>query len=96
VREAEASAKHVTLALTDTGALAVTIPGAPPHSVVLPPNAIGMDYLLGILRERTGKPQFIASPGAPTQADLAALARASKRKPTNCTKREMTLEDLEF
>lgn len=82
----------------DCSGLLVVYPGQREHAVSLPlarPD-LAMDFLVKSLRERRGQPaNLIASPGAPTQADLVALARASKRQPTKAVT-SMTLDDLEL
>lgn len=56
------------------------------HSVKLPSGltqhdrALAMDLLVRILADRQGQPCRIAQPGAPTQHELQALARAIKPK----------------
>lgn len=83
LREAQAaisSRQHVELALSqDSSALVVILPGAPPHSVRLPAGdpALGMKFLVQTLRNRRGDPQPIGTGGAPTQADLEALRKAT-------------------
>jgi hypothetical protein len=96
VREAAARDQHLLLALTPEGSFAVTFPGLKHHTVTLPPGPIALDFLLKTLRERSGRaPSYVASPGAPTQADLQALAKLSKIKPKKPgLDLDMTLEDI--
>jgi hypothetical protein len=101
-RELCSSAEHITLALSHDGAaINCQFPGTTPHSVRLPLGraALSWDFLIRALRARLpGRPNLIATAGAPTQADLDALAAASrppiKKLPPKGPRRELTLEDL--
>lgn len=79
---AAARQHEVRLCLDEAdAALIVTFPGADrEHSVALPlaQGHLALDFLVKTLRERKGKTSFVGTKGAPTQADLAALAKASK------------------
>lgn len=82
----------------DLSALLVIFPGSSEHSVALPlarPD-IAIDFLVKALRERRGAtPSYVGSPGAPTQAELTLLARASKAQPKKVGKIDNpSLEDL--
>jgi hypothetical protein len=92
-----ASPTHVELSLaTDGAAVNCLFPGAPPHSVRIPIGRadLAWNYITKALRERQAPgPKPIASPGAPTQADLAAL-QAAYKKPITKAKSVATLEDL--
>lgn len=96
LRVSEARQQHVIVALNPEGsALLVTFPGLKLHTVALPLQRpdLAMDFLTKVLRERSDKTNFVGTTGAPTNADLAALAKASKAKP----KRQgetLSLEDL--
>lgn len=99
-REATAAAsvgEHVFVALSHDGAaLLITLPGAPPHSIRVPladPH-LGWKFLIQTLRNRRGEdPNPIGTPGAPTQANLAALAKASSKPPKRVGE-VLSLEDL--
>lgn len=95
VREARASDQAVTVALTPEGVFAITFPGLKSHTVRCTSQFLA-EFLFKTLRDRQGKPSYIATGGAPTQADLEALAKASKKKPKALSQAPstITLEDL--
>lgn len=94
-----ASDRSVRVTLnTDSSGLLVEFPGSTSHTVSLPlarPD-LALDFLVRSLRERRGQAAFVGTPGAPTEADLIALARATTRKPSNLrpAPKDVTLEDL--
>lgn len=101
---AASTGEHVNLSLSHDGAaLNLTLPGAPPHTVRVPTQDahLAMHFLVQTLRNRQGdaaKPHPIGTAGAPTAADLEALARASKKRPSVATPRlaplALSLDDL--
>lgn len=99
-REAVAAASvgnHAFVALSHDGAaLLLTLPGAPSHSIRIPladPH-LGWKFLIQTLRNRRGQdPNPIGTPGAPTQADLEALAKASAKSVRRLGE-TLSLEDL--
>ena len=91
---AAAMGEDIRLSLnTDMSALLVTFPGTTEHSVSCPLERpdLAMDFIVKALRERRGKTNFVGTPGAPTQADLTALAKA---KPARRKIDNPSLEDL--
>lgn len=98
MREAASSTQCVELSLSPDGAaLNAILPGAPPHSVRLPLKdpALAIDFLLRALRARTGQPNPIGTPGAPTAADLEALRAAYRGKISRAkAPSDVSLEDL--
>lgn len=96
VQIARAREHHVSVCLNeDMSALLVVFPGAREHAVSLPLERpdLAMEFLVKALRERRGKVNFIGSPGAPTAADLAALAKAKPARKVGVVTNP-TLEDL--
>lgn len=82
----------------DLSALLVTLPGVPPHTISIPlaqGGAFITDFLVKLLRTRRGKINTIATPGAPTQADLEALVKATAKKPRKLAV-QVSLEDLDL
>lgn len=82
---ARTRSETVELMLDQSGLnLVVIFPGESEHFVPLPGDRpdLSMNFLIRALRERRGQPNLIASPGAPTKADLAALAKASNKRPS--------------
>lgn len=80
----------------DMSALVLTFPGTKEHTVSFPLDwraDLILEFIVKTLRERRGAVNFIATPGAPTAADLKALAKASK-KPPRQVGTNLTLEDL--
>ena len=98
VRVAEARAEAVSVCLNqDMSALLVVFPGYKEHTVALPLDRpdLAMDFLTRALRERRGATNFVGTAGAPTQADLAALAKASGKAARKVgTLEQVSLEDL--
>lgn len=92
---AASTGEHVNLSLSHDGAaLNLTLPGAPPHTVRLPTQDphLAMRFLVQTLRARLPTaPNPIGTAGAPTAADLAALAKASRRQPSVTTPRPAPL-----
>lgn len=92
---ATSACAHVNLSLSHDGAaLNLTLPGAPPHTIRLPTQDphLAMRFLVQTLRSRSASaPNPIGTPGAPTAADLEALARASKKRPSATTPRPAPL-----
>lgn len=92
---AASTGEHVNLSLSHDGAaLNLTLPGAPPHTIRLPAQDphLAMKFITQTLRGRQpSAPNPIGTPGAPTAADLAALARASKKRPSATTPRPAPL-----
>lgn len=82
----------------DLTSLIVTFPGETTHYASLPlgrPDIL-VKILEKVLRERRGvSPKFIAQPGAPTKADLLALAKAFKSPARKSTPQTVTLDELE-
>lgn len=99
---AASTGEHVLLSLSHDGAaLNLTLPGAPPHTVRLPcqDSHLSMRFITQTIRGRqAAAPNPIGTPGAPTAADLAALAKASRRQPSATTPRPappaLSLADL--
>ena len=93
---AEAKREAVSVCLNPEGsALLITFPGSPPHTISLPLGrpSLAMEFLVSTLKKRRGEVNTIATSGAPTQADLTALARATTKRPRK-RPNEVTLEDL--
>jgi hypothetical protein len=84
----------------DMSALLVVFPGHREHAVSIPLERpdLAIEFLIRTLSERrrsVSNPHFVGTAGAPTQADLAALAAATKVKAQRVGKQEtLSLEDL--
>lgn len=84
----------------DMSALLVVFPGHKEHAVSVPleRSDLAIEFLIRTLSERrrsVSNPHFVGTPGAPTQADLAALAKASGKAPRKVGG-TLTLEDLDL
>lgn len=80
---AAARGQDVRISLNeDMSALIITYPGVKEHVNSFPldwrPDLI-LEYIVKTLRERRGATNFVGTAGAPTQADLKALAKASAK-----------------
>jgi hypothetical protein len=96
---AKASGHDVRLCLNeDMSALVITFPGELEHSVSFPLDwraDLIIEFLAKTLRERRGAVNFVGTPGAPTAADLKALAKASAKPARQVGPQgNLTLEDL--
>jgi hypothetical protein len=84
----------------DMSALLVVFPGNKEHAVSLPLERpdLAIDFLVKALRERRGAtPNYVGTPGAPTQHELTLLARASRKQPRKVGHlAQVTLEDLDL
>jgi hypothetical protein len=98
---AKATGADLTVCLNDDmSALLVIFPGHKEHAVSIPLERpdLAIEFLIRTLSERrrsVANPHFVGTAGAPTQADLAALAKATAKAPRKVGKQEtLSLEDL--